>query len=440
MSGLKAGAAQVDITPLQTQFLYGYPHVRRYSTGIHDPLWSSALYMADSVCGSEIMFIANDIIYVDREMTHNIRMRIGKRTGMKPETIMITATHTHSGPRTVVGFFEWDPVVPQPDPEYVGFVEDRVVEAGCLAYERAKPATAGLATADSSGIGTNRRDPAGPADHEVPVLAVKTPDGENIACMLVCSMHPTVLHEDSTLVSGDFPGMARLYLQANCLGKDCPVLHHTGPAGNQSPRHVTRSNTFEEAERLGRILGTAVEGAVKRMEFRNDIKLGAARISLDDLPRQAFPPVAEAESDLERAAGKLALLRESRAPARQTRTAECDWFGAERRVAIARAAASGTLDKAYCSCLPAEVQLLKVGDWHFAGWPGEVFVEYALAVKNRCPNTYVIAYANGHLSGYIVTAAAAAEGGYEASTALFSWETGNVLEEETVALFEQLVK
>ena len=69
-------------------------------------------------------------------------------------------------------------------------------------------------------------------------------------------MHPTVLHEDSTLVSGDFPAMTRQYLQEHVLGADCPVLYHTGPSGNQSPRHVTRANTFDEAERLGGLLGT----------------------------------------------------------------------------------------------------------------------------------------------------------------------------------------
>jgi len=38
---LLAGAAQVDISPKDSQFLFGYPHVERYSTGINDPLLSS---------------------------------------------------------------------------------------------------------------------------------------------------------------------------------------------------------------------------------------------------------------------------------------------------------------------------------------------------------------------------------------------------------------
>jgi len=39
-SSLQAGAAQVDISPETSQFLWGYPHVARMSTGIHDPIFA----------------------------------------------------------------------------------------------------------------------------------------------------------------------------------------------------------------------------------------------------------------------------------------------------------------------------------------------------------------------------------------------------------------
>lgn len=42
---LKAGAAKQDITPEQSLFLFGYPHVERYSQGTHDPLYASALVL-----------------------------------------------------------------------------------------------------------------------------------------------------------------------------------------------------------------------------------------------------------------------------------------------------------------------------------------------------------------------------------------------------------
>ncbi|HEY5140123.1 MAG TPA: neutral/alkaline non-lysosomal ceramidase N-terminal domain-containing protein, partial [Methylococcales bacterium] len=264
---LLAGAAQVDISPKDSQFLFGYPHVERYSTGTNDPLLSSALYLNDGQ--TAIIIIANDIIFVGKKSTQRIRERIAAQIGISADHIMISATHTHSGPMTVDYISnETDLIVPKTDQKYVRFMEDRIVESAVTAHKNAQPARIGLAIADSTGVGTNRRSPAGPADMNVPVLLVQNAAGtESIACMLICSMHPTVLHEDSKLVSGDFPAYARMYLQKHCVGAKCAVLHHTGPSGNQSPRHVTKANTFAEAQRLGEILGKAVEKVLPTIQF-----------------------------------------------------------------------------------------------------------------------------------------------------------------------------
>src|SRR5205823_2429635 len=126
--------------------------------------------------------------------------------------ILISATHTHSGPKMLDPIAtEADEAVPKADPSYIALVEDAIVEAATRATQRMVPAEIGLAVADASGIGTNRRDPNEPRDLGVPVMVVRDLDRHNpIAAMIVCSMHPTVLHEDSTLVSGDFPGLARI--------------------------------------------------------------------------------------------------------------------------------------------------------------------------------------------------------------------------------------
>lgn len=430
---LRAGAAAVDISPIDSQFLFGYPHVERYSTGVHDPLYSTALYLSDG--REEVVFVANDIVFVSKTSVTEARRRIAESTTVPSENIMITATHTHSGPITVDYISnEADAVVPKASEDYVKLMVDGIVAAASKAYNNAQPAQIGLKIADDTGVGTNRRDTAGPADHQVPVLMVRNADGSsNIACMLVCSMHPTVMHEDSTLVSGDFPAMARQYLQRNVLGANCPVLHCTGPAGNQSPRHVTKANTFEEAQRLGEILGSAVEKVVGQIEYQSHIEMSCQRIFVD-LPRRGFPAVADAEAQLREAIAKLEHLRQSNAPSQQTRTAECDWFGAEETLTLAQAASDGRLDTAYQCCMPAEIQIVKIGPWSFVGWQGEVFIEYSLAVKKQCANAFVISVANGELQGYIVTEQAAKEGGYEASNALFSHESGDILVKKTLKL------
>lgn len=435
MKSLKAGSASVDISPNDSLFLYGYPHVERYSVGVHDPLYSSALYLSDTE--TELIFVANDIIFVTKDLSARARRRIAEATGVPPRNVMVTATHTHSGPGTKDRVAnENDPAVPQADRDYVQMLEEGIISAAVQACREAQPAEVGLAVADGTGVGTNRRDPSGARDPEVPVLMVKARGGaQAIGCMVVYSMHPTVLHEHSKLVSSDFPGFARRFLRNNVLGEGCPVLYHTGPAGNQSTRHVISDNTFAEAQRLGEALGKAIAEVIPEIQYTDSLLLGSRRCLLD-LPRRQLPSVSEARDKLRSAAVHLQQLRAAGAPRQTVRTAEVDWFGAERAVALTEADQRGDLADAYESCLPAEIQILRVGPWAFVGWPGEVFVEYALRVKEHRENTFVIAYANGQLEGYIVTEEAASEGGYEASNALFGPEAGDVLTKMTLALLE----
>lgn len=433
---LLAGAGVADITPQDSQYLFGYPHVARYSTGVHDPLLSSALYLSDG--RTPLLFIANDIIFVGKATANRVRRRIEEATGVPVGHILVSATHTHSGPSTVDYIsLEGDPTVPKVDERYLRRFEDGIVAAGIAAVRRAAPAEVGVAVADGSAVGTNRRNPAGPADPQVPVLLVRSAaGGRPIACMLVCSMHPTVLREQSTVVSADFPGMARRYLQEHLLGSDCPVLHHTGPAGNQSPRHVIRGNTLAEARRLGEALARAVATAAGQIRFAASLETDVRRAFLD-LPRRVFPPIAEAERKLAAAAQRLDQLRRSSATRQEVRLAEVDWFGAEETLRLTRLAAEGRLEAVYQACLPAEIQAMRIGPWNFVGWPGEIFVEHALAVKAQACDTYIISLANGELQGYIATEAAAAEGGYEASNAIFAAEAGRMLVEATLALLRE---
>jgi hypothetical protein len=435
---LTAGAATADITPTDSQFLFGYPHVARFSTGVHDPLLASALYLHDGAAA--VLLVATDMIFVPKTLAARARRRIAAATGVPATHVLITATHTHSGPSTVKYLSnEADAVVPDPDPRFLQRFEDGIVAAATAARAAARPAQVGLAIADGSAAGGNRRDPSGPSNPRVPVLAVRaTGDGSTeedvlIALMVVCHMHPTVLHEDSTLISGDFPGMARQHLQET-VARGCPVLWHTGPSGNQSPRHVTRGNTFAEAERLGKALATSIGEAYATIRYEDNVAVDCCQATID-LPLREFPSVEEAESRLKRVHARLEQLRRDGAERATVRTAECDWFGAEESLILARAARDGRLQNVAAECLPAEIQVIRVGRWTFVAWQGEVFVEFGLAVEQSRPDTFMIALANGELQGYLVTAEAVAEGGYEALNGLFrSPESGDLLVQRTLEM------
>jgi neutral ceramidase len=433
---VQAGAATVDISPADSQFLWGYPHVERFSTGVHDPLLASALYLRAG--REQLLFIANDVIFVPKSLAARARTRIAEATGVPIGSIMVTATHTHSGPGTAKYLSnEADPAVPEPDEAYLRRLENGIVEAGERAAGHPRPAVVGLVEADGSCVGGNRRDPAGPANPRVPVLAVKCPrSNELLGLMLVCSMHPTVLHEDSTLVSADFPGAARWRLREMLAGRDCPIVFHTGPCGNQSPRHVARENTFAEADRLGNALAENVVAALTRVSYEKDIALASA-VAEVELPVRRFPTVEQALAAFASSRSRLEQLRTLRAPKAEIRTAEVDWFGAEETVVLAQAALDGRLGRYARSCMPAEIQVFRVGRWTFVGWQGEMFVEFGLRIMERDPNVHVISLANGELQGYLVTEDAVRRGGYEAANTLFeSPASGNLLVEKTLELLQ----
>lgn len=432
-SGLHAGAATVDITPQGSVFLYGYPHVPRYSTGIHDPLECAALYLRNGAGAA--LFLANDVIYFTKAFVAGVRQRIRERTGVPEHAIMITATHTHSGPIMADHLSNAaDPVLPKVDAAYLAWLADRLVLAAETAVAAAVPAEAGLAVARAEGVGTNRHDPAGPADPDVPVLVVRSRATRvPLGCMVVYAMHPTVLHEDSRLISADFPFFTRQLLRESALPAECPIVYHNGASGNQSPRHVTKANTFAEAQRLGEQLGRSIATAIGALTFRDDLPV-RVRQRLIDVGARTFPAPADAAAAVRGTRETFERLQRAGAPRTAVRTAECDVFGAEETAELSRAAADGRLGAAIASCAPAEVQVIAVGPWKFAAWPGEFFVEYALAVRARAPDTFVITLANGELQGYIVTEAAAAQGFYESTNAVFAPANGPRFVEATLAL------
>lgn len=436
---LKAGAAVENITPQESHFLFGYPFVDRMSTGVHDKLLSSSLYMSDG--NEQILFISNDIIYVNKESTSRIRKAIAEKTGVSPQNILIAATHTHSAPVTAeVVISKKDPVVPRVDKEYLKFIEANTVKSAFKAFEKAKPAEIFFVIGDATGVGTNRHNPLWAKDSEVPTMLVRDLNGEFIGCMLVCSMHPTVLHEDSTLYSGDFPHYTREILQKDVLGDECPVIYFTGTAGNQSPRHVTKANTFEEAKRIGEIVANAVKIQLSsNSKYTSDIKIKTVGKSVD-LPKRQFPTMEAATQHRNKTKERFETLKKESKIPQEIRTAEVDWFGSEELLYLASLAQSNDLDKVYESCLPAEIQIIKVGDWKFVGWPGEIFVEYGLELKKQFYNISIITYANGELQGYIVTKEAQEKGFYEAGNSLFDFSAGEVMLDETIKLLKAIDK
>ena len=95
---LMAGAATTDITPEEAVFLFGYPNVPRVSEGVHDRLLSTAIFLSDG--RTPLLFVASDVVLISTALARRARQRIQQHTGIPVEHMVLSATHTHSGPVT----------------------------------------------------------------------------------------------------------------------------------------------------------------------------------------------------------------------------------------------------------------------------------------------------------------------------------------------------
>ncbi len=426
MKKILAGAAIIDVTPQKPMFLHGYPHVERTSEGTHDPLYASAMIIDNGE--NQIGFCAVDVVFITKEITDRVRMEVERITRIKGENLMVSASHTHSGPVIFSDIF-YDPVVPKADPEYITYLVNKIVKVYIEAFHNKRESKIAITTTDGSGVGGNRRSVTDATDPEVPVIVLKDAFTDKIfALSTIYCMHPTVLHEDSKLYSADFPGYTRQYIK-DTLGDDIILLYQTGPSGNQSPRHFINSNTFEEAERLGFKLGKQITDSVLQLnalDYQDWLSLSNQQSQLY-LPQRKFMTEEEAINKVVYVKNKLDKMRLEKAPTKEIRTIECDWFGALENNHLAKMSVSGELENIYRSVLPAEVNIIALGDTHFVFLPGELFVEYSLWIKKLISKKiFISSMSNGVLAGYLVTEEAEKEGGYEASNSIFPAEGGKI--------------
>jgi hypothetical protein len=433
---LFAGASTRDITPEGLVFLVGYPHVPRMSTGVHDRLTVSTLALRSGPGSCVIASL--DLLFISPALANLIRATVGSRLGIAPEAVFVGCTHTHSGPAcNEVLAWRDDPVVRPPDPAYLERLVGEILLSAQEAVSRLEPAELACTSARVVGVGSNRLDPSGPSDPDAGVLLVRGPSTHrSIALVVTYAMHPTVLHEDSTLVSADFPGAARRELSSR-LGGDPAIVYLSGTAGNQSPRHTARANTYSEAERLGTLLARSVLEAVRGMAadaYSADAPVSAS-LGSAELPRRRFSSPGEAWVQLQACRSRFDSLRAKGAPRGEVRTAECAVYGAEETVTLAEAQASGELETWMRGYSPATTQLLGIGEIRLVGLPGELYVEYGLDLKQRAPpHTLVASLVNGDLQGYIVTPEAVRQGTYEALLSVFEPEAGKLLVDAALEL------
>ena len=83
---------------------------------------------------TRLAFVICDSCLLTRDILDAAKQQILERYGLPPEHILISSTHTHSAP-TSVGIYQSEPV-----PDYVPFLESRIVDGVARAIHNLAPA------------------------------------------------------------------------------------------------------------------------------------------------------------------------------------------------------------------------------------------------------------------------------------------------------------
>ncbi|HLV02058.1 MAG TPA: neutral/alkaline non-lysosomal ceramidase N-terminal domain-containing protein, partial [Acidobacteriota bacterium] len=195
----RAGAAAIDITPEGRVWMAGYAFRNKPSEGIAQRLNAKALAIDHSASG-RIVIVTLDLIGVPRELRGRIEQEVREKFELPPESLLLNASHTHSGPALSSRRVD-DPTYAEKADTYQQELGNKIVQVIGEALSRREPADLYFTEA-RAGFAMNRRlrvgseirnspNPKGPVDHDVPVLRVLGSEGELRAILFGYACHNT---------------------------------------------------------------------------------------------------------------------------------------------------------------------------------------------------------------------------------------------------------
>ena len=209
----KAGAVAVDITPPKLPVIVNGSMLSRSVDKVKTRIHARAVAFADGQ--EQLVIVVVDSCMMTRPLLDEAKALAEKRTGIPTNRMLISATHAHSAPASM-GCLGTDP-----DPAYVPFLRDKLVEAIAAAQAALEPARVGFAKGDAADFTAVRQwirrpdrlaeDPfgnitvranmhagrkwddvtgeAGPEDPELSLISIQSRDGRPLAVLGNFSMH-----------------------------------------------------------------------------------------------------------------------------------------------------------------------------------------------------------------------------------------------------------
>lgn len=452
-SELFVGVAEVDITPP-----VGYAQYRGKSTGVSDPLFAKAIVFRQGK--QKAALVVCDLISITRDFSIAVRTGVSEQTDIPYSNIIVSATHTHTGPRYHANINDYinrkrsGDLTSEDVDSYEEKLLQEVIGSIVEASETAVNVIPESGTGYAEGISFNRRffmkdgrvgwnpgignpfiiRPAGPIDPEVGIIMFRgTSDNQPVASLTSFANHTDTA--GGTEFSADYPGYLAKVLREG-IGVGFVSVFGMGTSGDINHIDVNSEDKHQKGhETVTRPTGEKL-----------------AEVVLEELPnlsREVNPLLAVrsefvfatlqdyTEEELEWA------LQEERGPFYEERPF-LQRFRANKIRSLKRMRSSGEAIPPTVGTgdwtIPVEVQIFQVGEnTAIVGLPGEVFVELGMAIKESSPfeTTLVIELTNAGIA-YVPTEKAFAQGEYETVNSRLAPGGGELMVESAVRMLNQL--
>jgi neutral ceramidase len=433
---LKIGSASVKITPPQGTPMAGY-YFDRGADGVHNDLFAKAVVFAKD--GVKAALVTCDLIAAPEYLVKKIREAAEKQTGIKGDYIMISATHSHTGPvipSKMSGYSEQKNKIHE---KYLNDLPGLIAESIKLANASLTIAKASVGTGYEETISFNRRffmkdgtvgwnpgklnpaiiKPAGPIDPQVYVLYAETADGKPISTYVNFALH--LDNVGGTEISADVPYTVSSIL-AKMKGSEMVTLYANGCCGNINHLNVKSKDPqkgHDEAKRIGTVLSGEVLKTYTRLQSFTIDKIAAKKEII-------YLPLADVRQE-ELPAAKEVISRQGKPDAPKF----IELVNAYKVVDVLNLKGAP---------VAAELQVIALGnECAVVALPGEIFTEIGMYIKSRSPflNTIVVELANGNI-GYVPDRKAYIEGNYEPLSARCGAGSGELMAENAIRMLFEL--
>ncbi len=433
-SVFKAGFAERDITPdigMEAPGGYGKSFHRTF----HDPCKVRAVVFDDGK--KRVALVGLDLLFVTRAIVLETRAEIQKRCGIRPDSVLIGASHSHSsGPIGMGEPGDYDnasPLVKElvndksivSNPGYTLLLKKQIVDAVVAADAARVDAKLAVGYGHEDKVSFNRRlrmkggmtfshpgagNPdivgyAAPIDPQVGTVGVWDMKTNLLGVVVNFSCHATTSPGG---ISASWIGSMEQALRGATGHAALPVVFMQGACGD-----VTQvDNLAKFANPAPEEWWSIVGGRVGAEAFKTLLLI--RRGANSDIPVDARQKVWKVQRRIP-TSEKVARAREvvEQGP---TKAGATEWtFAKETLMLDAVAKARPEVE--------VEVQAIQVGPAVFVSNPAEYFVQYGLDIKkgSKFPFTFPVELANG-IVGYVPTEEAMGPngGGYETRLTSYS--------------------